>query len=116
MKILTQACLLACGLAFATAATAAGDNSQGKQPLSAQERKAMTDKVKQNMRNFRQPQTEAQALPTLVRRADGSEAILVPTELWSHLSVQKDAQGNLKVIEPAVGASVSDVAEGLDNE
>lgn len=115
MNHLVTACLLACGLAVSATASAAGTN-QGKQPLSAQERKSMSDKVKQNHRNFRQPQTEAQALPTQVRRADGSELIAVPTDLWSHLSVQRDAQGNVNLIEPAVGTTVSNVAEGLDNE
>lgn len=115
MKYLSKACLLACGLAFAATASAAGTN-QGKKPLSAQERKVMIDKIKQNRSNFRQPQTEAQALPTRVRRADGSELIAVPTSLWSHLAVQKDAQGSVKLIEPAVGTDISNFAEGLDNE
>lgn len=115
MKYLSKACLLACGLAFAVTASAAGTN-QGKKPLSAQERKAMTDKIKNNMRNYFQPQTAAQAKATAVREPDGTVSAKVPTELWNHLSVQRDANGNMHVIESEDTALVTTTAEGLDNE
>lgn len=116
MTHLTKACLLLCGLAVAGVATAAGTTSQGKKPLSAQERKAMTDKILGNSRNFRQPQTEAQALSTQVRRPDGSELIQVPTSLWSHLSVHRDADGSLRMVEHDGDTTPATLVEGLDHE
>jgi hypothetical protein len=106
---------LACGLAFAATASAAG-NDQGNQPLSAQERKAMTDKIKQNHRNYFQPQTAAQAKASTVRRPDGSVSLKVPTELWNHLAVQRDGNGQLHVIEADGTAPAPTLVEGLDHE
>lgn len=115
MNRLSKACLLACGLAFVASASAAGTN-QGKKPLSAQERKVMVDKIKQNHRNYFQPQTAAQAKTTMVRQPDGTVALKVPTELWNHLSVQHDGNGQLRVLEADGTTPPTTLVEGLDNE
>lgn len=60
----------------------------------------MAQSVASRQRNLKQPRTEAEAKPTLKATPNGSGLTMqVPTELWSNLSVQKDAQGKLRMLE-----------------
>lgn len=94
------------GVCFAATAAqpqhAAIDAKTGKllRTPTAQERHSMAQAVANRQRNLKQPRTEAEARPTLKATANGSgTGMKVPTELWSNLSVQKDAQGKLRMIE-----------------
>jgi len=68
-------------------------------PLTLHERQDMAAKVASRQRLVKQPRTVAEAKPTLVQQADGSAAMQVPTELWSHMAAQTDAQGRVQVRE-----------------
>jgi hypothetical protein len=106
------------GVCFAATAAqpqhSAVDAKTGKllRTPTAQERHSMAQSVASRQRNLKQPRTEAEAKPTLKATPNGSGlAMQVPTELWSNLSVQKDAQGKLRMLEsegtesaPAVNA------------
>lgn len=95
MKRMTRLACIAAGMAVAgTIATA----NAGK-PLTPQERQAKVAELKQNHRNFQQPRTIAQAEARAVRQPDGTTALAMPTELWSHLSVQRDAAGRPQLHE-----------------
>jgi hypothetical protein len=97
---------LACAL---PAAQAANQNSKDRQ--------AKIEKIKQNQRLVKQPRTMAEAAATVVRLDNGATSVMVPTELWNSLSVQKDANGNLQVRESdGNSAPVSTTTEGLENE
>lgn len=107
-------CLLA-GLAILATAPAA---FAAKPTQTPQQRKASIDLIKQNHKQFSatQPRTMAQGAATQIRMADGATAARVPTELWNHLSVQKDAQGNLHQVESSDYVAPNSTWEGLDNE
>lgn len=87
-------CLLA---AIAVAGTSAAALA-GKR-MTPQERQARAEQVRQNHRQFEQPQTLAQAEATAVRQPDGTVGLAVPVELWNHLSVTRDASGKVQVHE-----------------
>ncbi|MCL1635043.1 hypothetical protein M2650_10420 [Luteimonas sp. SX5] len=94
------------GVCFAaTAATpqhSAVDAKTGKllRAPTAQERSSMAKTVAARQRTLKQPRTEAEAKPTLRNTPNGTGATMqVPTNLWSSLAVQRDAQGNLRVRE-----------------
>ena len=79
-------------------ASAAGNRQPG-QSLSAHERKALVDEIKQNHSRFKQPLTEAEARATLVQRADGAQSARVPLSLWNTLSEQSGATGQPQLRE-----------------
>ena len=86
---------IAAGLAIAsTAATA-----DAAKPMTAKERAAKSQEIRENHRNFQQPRTMAQAEARIAPLTGGGSMVSVPTELWSNLSVQKDAQGKLRMLE-----------------
>jgi uncharacterized protein with beta-barrel porin domain len=64
-----------------------------------QQLKAMADNARDNHRFFKQPETMAEAAATQVQLPNGATAIAVPTELWNNLSVERDANGKLHVLE-----------------
>ena len=68
-------------------------------PLTTQERSSLAQSVANRQRHLKQPATEAQARPTLMRTGSGAMVMQVPTSLWSNLSAQKDAQGNMRMLE-----------------
>jgi hypothetical protein len=90
------------GLAVAGAASVA---QAAKPSTTPQQRKAQAETLVRNHKGFAatQPRTMAQADTTQVRLPDGTVSVRVPTELWSHLAVQKDAQGNLHQVETSNG-------------
>ncbi len=60
----------------------------------------MAKSVAARQRTLKQPRTEAEAKPTLKNTPNGTGATMqVPTNLWSSLAAQKDAQGNVQVRE-----------------
>lgn len=86
-------------------------------PLTASERRSLADSVASRQRNMKQPRTETEARATLVRDPKGSGmAMQVPTSLWSTLSAQKDAQGNVRVHESEGTQAPVVTQEGLPNE
>jgi formylglycine-generating enzyme required for sulfatase activity len=107
----TKALCLVSGLIVAASAANAA-----KPSLTAQERKAMAEAVARNHQYFKQPRTEAEAQPTLVRLPDGEMSMQVPESLWNRLSVQQDAQGALKLRETEGDQAPADISEGMDNE
>jgi len=116
MKHVPTACCLLAGLAIAASGIASAQNARpDKPPMSIEQRKALGESMAQRNRNLKQPRTEAEALPTLVRRPAGGESMQVPTELWNTLSVRKDAQGGLHQVESSGDAAPrSGCEEGLD--
>ena len=91
----TRLLCIAAGLAVgATAATA-----DAAKPLTPKERAAKAQELRQNHRNFQQPRTIAQAEARVMPTAGGGTALATPTELWNHLSVTRDADGELQVVE-----------------
>ena len=102
---------LVAGLAIASAVPAA----QAAKPTD-QELQAKAAKLAAKRDNFKQPRTMAEGEATQVRLASGATGALVPTELWNQLSVEKDAQGKLQVVEADATATVEATSEGLSHE
>lgn len=98
---------LVAGMAIACAPLA-----QAGAPTS-RDKKAKIEKLVNNQRSFQQPRTMAQAEATQVKLPDGTVQVAVPTELWTTLSVQKGADGKLKVME-ADGTGAATAAVALD--
>jgi hypothetical protein len=102
MKHMPTACCVLAGLAIAVSGAAAAQDARSGQPLrSIEQSKAMGQSMAHRNRGVKQPRTEAEALPTLVRRPGGQESMQVPTELWNTLSVRHDAQGAPHQVESA---------------
>jgi len=104
---------IAAGLAVAGAAATA----DAAKPLTPKERAARTQELRQNHRDFQQPRTIAQAETQVAPLPDGGTALAMPTELWSHLSVQRDADGDVHLRETEGDATPSSTnAGGADHE
>lgn len=86
---------IAAGVAVAGAAATA----DAAKPLTPQERAARSQEIRENHRNFQQPRTMAQAEARIAPLPGGGAAVSLPTELWSHLSAQRDASGAIRVHE-----------------
>jgi hypothetical protein len=100
----------------ARSARTAIDAKSGRllRPLTAPERGALADAVASRQRTLRQPRTEAEARPTLALTPNGKGMTMqVPSELWNTLSMQKDAQGRLHVLE-ADGTEIKPVVARED--
>ena len=118
MKHMPTACCLLAGLAIVAPGAALAQNARAGKPLmSIEQGKAMGQSMAHRNRNLKQPRTAAEAMPTLVRRPDGQTSMQVPTELWSTLSVRKDARGGQHQVESS-GDTVAPATaqEGLDND
>ena len=102
---------LVAGLAIASAVPAA----QAAKP-SAQELQAKAAKLAAKRHNFQQPRTMAQGEASQARLASGATGALVPTELWNQLSAEKDAQGNLQIVEADGTDAPAASSEGLSHE
>ena len=94
MKLMSQLILLSAGVLVA--GVAAATNDDGK---SMAKRDARTQKVLDNSRLLQQPRTMDEATATQVRLANGSEGILVPTELWNELSAKPTPEGGHRIVE-----------------
>lgn len=110
MKHKSRLFWMATGLALASTVSVA----QAAKPTE-KERAAMAERVKQNSKDLVQPRTMAQGEATRVRMADGSAMALVPTDLWNHLVVTTDAQGQL-TIHDTDGSSAPVTTEGSTHE
>lgn len=101
-----RALWLISGLAVAGVASVA---QAAKPSTTPQQRKAAVETIKRNHAGFSatQPRTMAQANATKVRLAGGAGAMRAPTELWNHLAVQRDAQGNAHQVETSNGAQAA---------
>ena len=100
------------GLAVAGAASVA----HAAKPLTPQERKAKSEALIKNHRTFQQPRTMAQTNAAARRLPDGTTAAPLATELWNHLSVERDAAGQLKIKESDGATAPSAATEGSDHE
>ena len=98
------------GLAVAGAASVA---QAAKPSTTPQQRKAAVETIKKNHKGFAatQPRTMAQANATMTRLPNGASAMRAPTELWNHLAVQRDAQGNPHQVETSNGAQAPTIQE-----
>lgn len=90
--------------------------SAAKPAMTHQEKQDFAAKAQKKAAAMRatQPRTEGQARATMKRMTNGATAIRVPTELWTTLAAEKDANGTLRTIE-ADGTSAP-ATEGLPNE
>lgn len=102
---------IAAGLAVAGAAATA----DAAKRLTPQERAAKADEIRQNHASFQQPRTMAQAEARVAPLPDGGTALAVPTELWSHLAVERDAEGNVQLRETEGDATPSATTTGGDD-
>ena len=100
-------------LVGATAAAHAAKPTDTPQQRSA---KAEAMKAKRHAFKATQPRTMSQANATQVRKAGGSYAVRVPEELWSTLAVERDDNGNLRVVETDGTHAPAAKTEGLPNE
>jgi hypothetical protein len=100
------------GLAIAGAVSVA----HAAKPLTPQERKAKAQELTQNHRTFQQPRTIAQTNAAARRLPDGTTTAPLATELWNHLSVQRDATGQLKIQESDGAIAPNTATEGSDHE
>jgi hypothetical protein len=97
-------------------ATAAAHAAQPDSKL--EQRNAKAESMKQKRHSFKatQPRTLSQADATKVRKAGGTLQVRVPEELWSTMAVQRDANGQLRVIETDGTQAPAATSEGLPNE
>lgn len=102
---------LVTGLAIASAVP----NANAAKPTE-KELQAKAEKLAAKRANFKQPRTMVEGEATQARLANGATGALVPTELWNQLSVEKDAQGNLQVVEADATAVAAEKSEGLSHE
>src|SRR3546814_15917855 len=94
MTHMPTACCLLAGLAIAASATASAQDARpDKPPMSIEQRKALGDAIAQRNRDPKQPRTEAEALPTLLRRQEGGASMKVPTEPWNTLRAEESEAG-----------------------
>lgn len=100
------------GLAVVGAASVA----HAAKPMTPQERKAKSEALIKNHRAFQQPRTMAQADAAARRLPDGTTSAPLATELWNHLSVERDAAGRLKLRESDGAIAPSDAVEGANHE
>lgn len=77
--------------AFAVVALMAGPAIAGK-PLNVIQKKALADAKAQQA-------LSQQAGGQPIVSSDGSPAVVVPDELYNYMHAQKDAQGNVRVLE-----------------
>lgn len=109
-----KARLLCIAAGLAVAGTAATANAA--KPMTAKERAAKTEELRQNHRASPQPRTIAQAEARIAPLPDGGTALAMPTELWSHLSVQRDATGAVRVGETEGDAAPAVLPEEASHE
>jgi hypothetical protein len=110
MKHEARLVCIAAALALAATSTAA----LAAKPVS-KDRQAAVARISKNHKSFRQPRSMTDAARTELVRHDGTVQLAVPEELWNELSVQADAQGNVKVHE-ADATGVAVVQEADANE
>ena len=105
---------LATGLAIVAVSAA----HAAKPTTTPQQRKAMAEHMARNHQAFNatQPKTMAQADATQVRLPSGSVMARVPTELWNELSVQREADGRLRMREADGTAQAVETTEGPAHE
>ncbi|WP_036168631.1 hypothetical protein [Noviluteimonas dokdonensis] len=99
-------------------ATAAAHAAKPQDDSTPEQRSAKAESMKAKRHAFKatQPRTMSQANATQVRKPGGAVAVRVPEELWSTMAVQRDANGNLRVIETDGTAAPAATTEGLPNE
>ncbi len=74
-------------------------NAMAAKPMTDAQKKAQAAAVAAKSRNLPQPRTMAEADATQTRLPNGGVMVLVPTELWNHLSVTRDPDGALRLVE-----------------
>ena len=89
-----------------------------KPELTGQQKKEIAAKVAANMKKAPpQAKTLEQSNATTFRTPQGAVGQQLATELWSTLSAQADANGQLRVVEHAGdGSEAAKATEGLPNE
>jgi hypothetical protein len=109
-----KALLILAGITLAGGAMTA----HAAKPMTDADKQAAAKAVAQNHKTFNvvAPRTMAQASGTLRQTPSGGKAISVPTELWNTLSVQKQADGTLRMVESDGTAPANAKTEGLPNE
>lgn len=104
-------------LCIATAVAIAGASTTAAAERNiSKERQATVARIKDNLRNFQQPKTMAEAERTAVSSPTKGVGMLVATELQATLVVQKDAQGNMKIVEVEGNEMAAPAAEVVADE
>lgn len=106
--------LILAGITLASGAMTA----HAAKPMTDVEKEAAAKAVAQNHKTFNvvAPRTMAQASGTLRQTPSGGKAISVPIELWNTLSVEKQADGTVRIVENDGTATANSTKEGLPNE
>ena len=76
---------------------------------------ARAQKIAQESRMPQQPRTMAESEATKFTLPDGTKGLLIATELYPTLSAQRDANGNITIVE-SEGTTVSASTETRPNE
>ena len=102
-------------LCIATAVALAGASTTADAARTmGKENQAAVDRIKAS--NARQPRTMAEAERTQVSSSTKGVNMMVATELQATLMVQKDAQGNMKVVEVEGNDVAAPAAEVVADE
>jgi hypothetical protein len=108
-----KAILVLAGIVLAGASTIA---SAAKPPMTHQQKKELAAQAQKKVAAdiATQPRTSGQALTTKRTIAGGAQTMRVPTELWTTLATQQEADGTLRVLES--DGTAAPATEGLPNE
>lgn len=107
---------LAAGAAHAAKPITPGKTQAVKKPLTIEQKIALGDDMARNYKGRVAPKTTAQAEKTVTRMAKGGEGAEVPEDLQNYLSVVRDAQGNLRMVETEGAPQPAQLAAGVSNE
>jgi len=108
--------LAAAGTAHAAKPIANSKPQAVKKPLTIEQKIAMGDAMARSHKPRTAPKTMAQAAKTVTVMAGGGEGAEVPDDLQNYLSVVRDAQGNLRILETDGAPQPGQFAAGVSNE
>ncbi len=108
--------LAAAGAAHAAKPIANSKPQTVKKPLTIEQKIAMGDAMARSHKPRTAPKTMAQAAKTVTFVAGGGEGAEVSEDLQNYLSVVRDAQGNLHLIETEGAPQPGQLAAGVSNE
>lgn len=108
--------LAAAGTAQAAKPIANGKPQAVKKPLTIEQKIAMGNAMASSHKPRTAPKTMTQAAKTVVFMAGGGEGAEVSEDLQNYLSVVRDAQGNLHMIETEGAPQPGQLTVGVSNE
>lgn len=108
--------LAAAGTAQAAKPIANSKPQAAKKPLTIEQKIAMGDAMARSYTPRTAPKTMAQAAKTVTLLAKGGEGAEVSEDLHNYLSVVRDAQGNLHMVETEGAPQPGQLTVGVSNE